>query len=682
MISDVKLALNPENHSGKQHHEGSAATCTKPGTKEYWECTDCGKKFSDAAYSTEITDFASYITESALNHNFGTEWKHDREGHWYECTRSDCDAADKGKSETFEAHTLSNVETKPASCTETGVQHKECSVCGYAGADETITKLAHTMEHHARVEADHNSRTNGNVEYWHCTSCNKDYADEAGLSEVTNTVIAWDSIEHSYPNNWSDESANTGDNYAEAADYHYKTCGCGVIIKEAHSFTYVVDKEASCTETGSRHEECTVCGYKKSAETILMKDHTMTHHEAVASTCVTQGNVEYWSCSECSQNYDSATGGNVINDVKLALNPENHAEEAVTAHDEVAAGCTVNGTIAYWECGDCGNAYSDSAMTADKLIGKVDDADFADKIKINALDHDYTEDKYACDGENHWIVCAREDCDDLEGSKKDETVEAHTFGGWAVKTPSTATMKGVQVHSCTVCNYEEEAELPLATSGDSTAQAAADNTVASIIGDVQNGETPEGVDEETFNAIKQFITENGGNCSFSSTIVIVETAASGVPTADKQLVESCAAANGLKVGEYYDVAVYLVGTDSTGKVTTLGKVTQLSAPITLTFNVPDSLAATGRTYYAIRAHDGAAALISSGTTSRSVTASSDKFSTYGIGYKDPVKTTPAPASNSVRTGDENNVVLYVLLMLLSASALSGVSIYRKKKHES
>ncbi len=33
----------------------------------------------------------------------------------------------------------------------------------------------------------------------------------------------------------------------------------------AHSFKWVIDKEATATTRGSKHEECTVCGYKKAA---------------------------------------------------------------------------------------------------------------------------------------------------------------------------------------------------------------------------------------------------------------------------------------------------------------------------------------------------------------------------------------------------------------------------------
>lgn len=48
---------------------------------------------------------------------------------------------------------------------------------------------------------------------------------------------------------------------------HWHACTmCGTKLDEAaHSFAWVTDKEATATEAGSKHEECSVCGYKKAA---------------------------------------------------------------------------------------------------------------------------------------------------------------------------------------------------------------------------------------------------------------------------------------------------------------------------------------------------------------------------------------------------------------------------------
>ena len=49
---------------------------------------------------------------------------------------------------------------------------------------------------------------------------------------------------------------------------HWNECmnNCGEKLNEApHSYEWVIDKEATATEAGSKHEECIVCGYEKAA---------------------------------------------------------------------------------------------------------------------------------------------------------------------------------------------------------------------------------------------------------------------------------------------------------------------------------------------------------------------------------------------------------------------------------
>ena len=73
-------------------------------------------------------------------------------------------------------------------------------------------------------------------------------------TELTMTPMV-DSHTHSYGANWK---SDTND--------HWHECACGDKADTAvHTFKWVTDKEATATEKGSKHEECTVCGYKKAA---------------------------------------------------------------------------------------------------------------------------------------------------------------------------------------------------------------------------------------------------------------------------------------------------------------------------------------------------------------------------------------------------------------------------------
>ena len=68
---------------------------------------------------------------------------------------------------------------------------------------------------------------------------------------------------HSYSTAWKYDETN-----------HWHECACGDKADNAvHDFRWVVDKEATETEKGSKHEECTICGYKKAAVDISVTDY-------------------------------------------------------------------------------------------------------------------------------------------------------------------------------------------------------------------------------------------------------------------------------------------------------------------------------------------------------------------------------------------------------------------------
>ena len=133
-------------------------------------------------------------------HSYGSEWKYDADNHWHECS---C-----GDKKDVAAHTASDwIIDTPATATADGTKHKECTVCGYTMATETIP---------ATVCGEHT---------------------------------------HSYGSEWKYD-----------ADNHWHECSCGdKADKAAHDFKWIVDKEATATQNGSKHEECKVCGCKKAA---------------------------------------------------------------------------------------------------------------------------------------------------------------------------------------------------------------------------------------------------------------------------------------------------------------------------------------------------------------------------------------------------------------------------------
>ena len=108
-------------HTRTKHE--STATCTEPGTGEYWQCEGedgCGKLFSEDNDRTEIDRVPKKeATNCALEESV---WKSDKDTHWHQCI------CGKNKSQA-EAHTFESESTG----------NQVCSVCGYFdGAGSTV----------------------------------------------------------------------------------------------------------------------------------------------------------------------------------------------------------------------------------------------------------------------------------------------------------------------------------------------------------------------------------------------------------------------------------------------------------------------------------------------------------------------------------------------------------------
>ena len=100
----------------------------------------------------------------------------------------------------------------------------------------------------------------GNKGYYICESCGKWFADAEGKDVITDhDSVVIKAMGHILSSWKYDEKG------------HWKDCTvCGTVQEEskAHSLVCIVDKEATKDAAGSKHEECTICGYKKGAVTI------------------------------------------------------------------------------------------------------------------------------------------------------------------------------------------------------------------------------------------------------------------------------------------------------------------------------------------------------------------------------------------------------------------------------
>lgn len=84
--------------------------------------------------------------------------------------------------------------------------------------------------------------------------------------------------------------------------------------------------------------------------------------------------------------------------------------------------CIKNGNIEYWTCSECGLRWKDSNMTIELADG--------DEV-LKASGHHYpatpAQTDWKTNGTSHWLICDRENCPDQTGSISQKA--AHTFSG-------------------------------------------------------------------------------------------------------------------------------------------------------------------------------------------------------------------------------------------------------------
>ena len=218
--------------------------------------------------------------EGPHTHTYGGPWYADAMSHWHQCTDSACPDP-SGSTKDLASHTFVWKVDKAATETQTGLKHEECTVCKKVLETATIP-ATHTHSYGTDWKYD-------DTNHWHECECG-DKADVAAHSASewivdtaatetaegakhkectvckkvleTATIPATGSTHtHSYGTDWKYDDTN-----------HWHECECrDKADTAAHSFQWVIDKAATKEATGIKHEECTVCGAKRSENTVIDK---------------------------------------------------------------------------------------------------------------------------------------------------------------------------------------------------------------------------------------------------------------------------------------------------------------------------------------------------------------------------------------------------------------------------
>ena len=387
-----------------EHVEAKEATCLELGNIEYWYCTECGDAWLDEAcgLNTNLLAVKLPTLEHTIEHVEAVTADCFTEGnieYWY-CTT--CGYAWQDEALTvvtnlmsvklpMSEHSITHVEAKAADCwVEGNIEYWFCENCGYAWLDEActlntnlkavVTPAAHELTHVEAVEA--TCEATGNIEYWYCAACESFFLDEyAKLNTNSKSVIlpvshnithveakAADCFEEGNIEYWFCEDCG----YAWLDEYLQLNTNLKAVIlpMTEHAVEHVEAVAATCdTEGNLEYWYCTNCGYAWLDEACTLNtnlkavvlpalEHNITHVEAVAATCEATGNIEYWYCENCGYAWlDEACTLNT--NLKAVVLPVTHSIEHVAA---VAATCETEGNIEYWYCTDCGYAWLDEYL--------------------------------------------------------------------------------------------------------------------------------------------------------------------------------------------------------------------------------------------------------------------------------------------------------------------------------
>lgn len=292
--------------------EAKKATCTEPGNAECWLC-ECGKYVSADKSKVQDTIFGY---APALGHEYGNL-----------------------------------VAAVAPTCTVNGnVAYYQCSRCNsYFDADKNpITSIVapatgHVIQHHAAVAA--TCVAAGSNEYWSCANCDAKFADKDGKKPFDGEiVIPIDKTKHV-----------GGTSYAGDENQHWTICNsCKAIMSIKTPHAAASTGAATCVGSAV----CDTCHMSFGAVNPQNHASELKHHDAVASTCVKEGNIEYWSCASCKKNFSDAEGKNLAENVTLPVNASAHTIVNVPAKPHT---CTEDGIIAHYKCTGCGKLFSDKA---------------------------------------------------------------------------------------------------------------------------------------------------------------------------------------------------------------------------------------------------------------------------------------------------------------------------------
>ncbi len=446
-----------------------APTCTETGLTYGKHCSECGEILvAQTVVSALGHDTVHHDAKAPTCINIGWEA-------YDTCTR--CNYTTYTEIEAT-GHTSSDwITDNNATCLLTGLKHKECTVCGVTLVTEVIAATGHTASDWL---TDSNATcTIAGSKHKECTVC------EATLETAVIPTIAHTEATDS-------AVAPTCTATGLTAGKHCSVCGKvtvaqTVVPATGHtSSTWIIDSNATCTVTGAKHKECTVCHAVLETAVISTIAHTEATDSAVAPTCTSTGLTAGKHCSVCGK----------VTVAQTVVPATGHT--ASTWITDSNATCTVAGAK-HKECTVC-HAVLETAVIA-------------------ATGHTYTSSVTAptCTAKGYTTYTCS--CGDSYVTNYTDKV-AHTASTWITDSNATCTVAGAKHKECTVCEATlETAVIPTIAHTEATDNAVAPTCTAtgltagkhcSVCGKVTVAQT---VVAATGHTASTWITDSNATCT-------------------------------------------------------------------------------------------------------------------------------------------------------------------------
>lgn len=331
---------------------------------------------------------------------------------------------------------------KDATDTEDGIKEKVCTICGKVLDTETFKKEnAKNETPTVKILSKDITKTVGNYIFqikaivdngatilFSSSNPNVATIDNNGIVTVHGTgktvltakvdaIKGWNAAEDSITLTIEPEKVTHNHvfdtKWTTDKSFHWHKCiedGCDGTISDKAEHTvsdWIVDREATTISAGSRHKECTVCGYIIETEEIPVVKPTHTHHWTNEWT--SDENYHWHKCTE------SNCDGTVKD--KTEHIPSDWIIDAKATDTTVGR--------KHRECIVCGRV----------LVTET----------IPMTNHKFS-DEWKTDDYGHWHECVNND-----GAKSN--YEKHIPSDWIIDKPATEFSSGKRHIECTVCGH-------------------------------------------------------------------------------------------------------------------------------------------------------------------------------------------------------------------------------------